>query len=174
MKSSTEHPVPEGTSDTEAIGVVGKVVFKVISLKALIEGWEPETIPDCQYHKYMEVDRYHLLLMVEKVVSHVIAYVPKNTASEGHRRCIPVIEEDGVCKPPEGRRKNNKQSRWHHKAVLIHGKVVVNSVQEEMQGYPYSVIGKEPDQRLAKNINGEQLGDALVNVKQKSVHEVLY
>ena len=41
---------------------------------------------------------------------------------------------------PEWCRKDNEQGGWHDETIFIHGQVVVDAVEQEMQGYTHSVI----------------------------------
>lgn len=79
---------------------------------------------------------------VNPVVRHVVADVAEQTAAEAGGPRVPVVEEDGVGEGPEGRAEDAEQGRGHDEAVLVHGKVVVNPVEQEMQRNSYSVVGK--------------------------------
>jgi hypothetical protein len=36
-----EHPIPEATSNAEAVLIIGEVVLQVVFLQGLVESWEP-------------------------------------------------------------------------------------------------------------------------------------
>lgn len=70
--------------------------------------------------------------MVQKVVREVIADVSEDTSTEDGRCGIPIPEEDRVGKLPEGRSEDDEESGRHHQSQLIHGKIVMNTVEQEM------------------------------------------
>lgn len=74
----------------------------------------------------------HILLVVEEVVGHVVASVSKDATAIRSCGSIPIPEDDAMCEFPEGRCKYDKQCGWHDQSVLVHGKVVVNAVEQEM------------------------------------------
>ena len=65
-------------------------------------------------------------------MGHVVHDVAKDAATVACKRCVPVVEEDQVRDPPEWGSENDEEGWWHDKAVLIHWKVMVDSVEEEM------------------------------------------
>ena len=75
-------------------------------------------------------------------MGHVIQRVTKHTTGVCSCCRIPVVEEDSVCKLPEGCCQRGKQCGWHDESVLVHGEVVVNAVEEEMKGEGDAVVGK--------------------------------
>jgi hypothetical protein len=79
-------------------------------------------------------------LVVEEVVRHVVASVAKNATAVRSRGRIPVPEDDGVREFPEGCGKHDEQRGWHDKPVLIHGEVMVDAVEEKMQGDTNAVV----------------------------------
>jgi hypothetical protein len=50
------------------------------------------------------------------------------------------VEEDGMGNLPERSSQCSKESRWHNETVSIHGKIMVDTVKNEMQTYSHSVI----------------------------------
>lgn len=121
-KLGTKDLVPEGAGDSEAVLVVEEVVGKVVLLESLVVGGQ--------------------VLVVEEVVGHVVKGVAEDTAAEGSRGGVPVEEEDGVGKLPEGSSQDDEEGGRHDKAVLVHGQVVVDAVKEEMGSNADAVIGK--------------------------------
>jgi hypothetical protein len=75
----------------------------------------------------------NLLLVVQKVVGHVVARVPENAAAVSSQRSRPVPENDGMCKLPEWCGKRNEKRGRHDKSVLVHRKIVVDPMEEEVQ-----------------------------------------
>lgn len=66
-------------------------------------------------------------------MGHIIADITENSSTKYGCRCIPIVEEHSMRQLPEWRRKYNEQCWWHDKAIAIHGKVVVNAMEEEVQ-----------------------------------------
>lgn len=81
-------------------------------------------------------------LVVEEVVGHIVQGVTKDTTAISSCRRVPVVEKYGVCKFPEWCCKRNEQGGRHDESVLVHGKVVVDAVEEEVQCESDTVIGK--------------------------------
>jgi hypothetical protein len=80
--------------------------------------------------------------MVEEVMRHVVADVTKYSTAVHRGGSIPVVREDGVSESIEWRCEDYEQ-RWRHdKTVSIHRKIVVNSVEKEVQADPDTVIGE--------------------------------
>lgn len=82
------------------------------------------------------------LLMMQEVVRHVVACIAKYAAAVGCRCRVPVPENDSMCKFPERCCQRNKKRRWHDKPVLVHGQIVMNAVQEEMECNANTIIGQ--------------------------------
>jgi len=117
-----EDTVPEAAGDTEAVFVVGKVVLQVVLLQFLVEGWK--------------------LLVVEEIMRHVVADVAENTTTVHSRGSVPIIEEDGVGEVPEWRSENHEQRRRHDQAQSVHGKVMVDTVEQEVQRDSHTIVRK--------------------------------
>jgi hypothetical protein len=82
----------------------------------------------------------HLLLVVQEVMGHVVAGVAKYAATVRSRGRIPVPEDECVCELPEGRGEQGEERRRHDKPVLVHGKIVMDAVEEEVEGDSDAVI----------------------------------
>lgn len=82
------------------------------------------------------------LAVVEEIVSQIITDVAEDTTTEHLDSCKPVVEEDGMGQFPERSCQNHKQCRGHDKSIAVHGQVVVNSVEEEVQAQTNSVVRK--------------------------------
>lgn len=91
-----------------------------------------------------------LLAVVKEIVSEIVADVSKDTATEDLQGCEPVVEEHCVGQLPERCSQNNEQRRWHNQAVLVHREVVMDTVEQEVQGEADSVIGK-PARKMSVN-----------------------
>jgi hypothetical protein len=78
--------------------------------------------------------------MVEEIVRHVVAGIAKDATTVRSRSRVPVPEDDSMRKLPKGCSEQDKQRRRHDKSVLIHGKVVVDTVEEEMQRDANTVV----------------------------------
>lgn len=72
------------------------------------------------------------VLVVKEVVGHVVEGVAKDTAAEGSRGGVPVVKQDGVGELPEGSGQDHEEGGWHDEAVLVHGQIVVDAVEEEV------------------------------------------
>jgi hypothetical protein len=79
-------------------------------------------------------------LVVEEVVRHVVASVAKDATTVRSCGRIPVPEDDSVRKFPEGCGEHDKQRGRHDKPVLIHREVMVDAVEEKMQGDTNAVV----------------------------------
>lgn len=77
-------------------------------------------------------------------MGHVIASVSKYAAAVSSSCRIPIPEDDGVCEFPERCGKRDKKCRRHDKPILVHGKVVVDAVEEEMQGDTDTIVWQVP------------------------------
>lgn len=82
---------------------------------------------------------------------HVVASIAKDSSTVGCSSCIPVPEDDSMCKLPERGSKRNEERRWHDEPILVHREVVVNAVQQEVQGDTDTVVWQIPTVMLAVN-----------------------
>jgi hypothetical protein len=73
-----------------------------------------------------------LLLVVQEVVSHIVERVAEYTTTVGSGCRIPVPEDDCVSELPERRSEDNEKCGRHDQSVLVHRKVVVDAMKEEM------------------------------------------
>lgn len=86
----------------------------------------------------------------------VVANVAENTTAVDGDGGVPVVKEDGVGEFPERRGEDQEQSRRHDEAQAVHGEVVVDAMEEEVQGDGGAVVGQ-----------------VVVDVEEASVHAVL-
>lgn len=82
------------------------------------------------------------ILVVEEVMSQVIADITKDTATVDSGRSIPVVGKNGVGEIPKRSSKQHEHGWGHNKPVPIHGQVVVNAVKQEVRNDAVSVIRK--------------------------------
>ena len=112
-KLCAKDTIPEAAGHTKSILVVKEVVLKVVFLETLV--------PKRQ------------VLVMEEVVRHVVARVTEEAAAEYRRRHVPVPEEEGVRQFPEWDGKSDEEGGWHDEAILIHGQVMMDTVEQEMR-----------------------------------------
>ena len=84
------------------------------------------------------------VVVVQEVMSQVIADIAKNGAAVDRGCNAPIPVKDKMRELPERRRKNGKESRRHHESVLVHGEVVMNSVEREVEGDADAVVREPP------------------------------
>lgn len=78
--------------------------------------------------------------MMQEVVSQVVADVAKNTSTVNSRGGVPAVKEQNMRQLPKRRCEKDEQRGWHDESVLVHGQIVVNAMQQEVQGYEDSVV----------------------------------
>lgn len=93
----------------------------------------------------------NLLAVVKEIVGEIVADVAKDTATEDLQGCEPVVEEHCVGQLPERCSQNDEQCRWHNQSVLVHWKIVVDTVKQEVQGQADSVIRKPAKRNMSVN-----------------------
>lgn len=75
----------------------------------------------------------------------VIAHISKNAATVCSRSCVVVPEDDRMGKFPERSCQDSEEGRRHDKSVLVHGKVVVNTMKQKMCCDGNAVVGEVAD-----------------------------
>ena len=70
----------------------------------------------------------------------IVADVTKYTSAVYSSRNIPIVRENRMCQIPEWSCKNNEESRRHDQSVFIHWEIVVDTVEQEMQGEKPSIV----------------------------------
>lgn len=73
-------------------------------------------------------------------MGHVVADVSKDATTVYQQCCVPIVEENGVGQLPEGCGQNHKQCRRHDEAVPVHREVMMNAVEQEVEGEADAVI----------------------------------
>lgn len=122
LQLSTENTVPELASDSKSKLIIQEVVLKMVLLELLV--------PERQ------------VLVMKEVMRQVVANVSENATAVDSSCDIPVVGEDGVCKLPERCSQGYKQGWGHDQTVLVHGQVVMNTVQQKVSGDADSVVRK--------------------------------
>jgi len=109
-----KHPIPESTGNTKPILKVGEVVLQVIPL---------QTLP---------VRRQRL--MMQEIMRQVVRDVSEDAAREYHDRDVPVPIEDGVRELIKRESEDHKECGRHDEALFVHREVVVDTMEQEVQG----------------------------------------
>lgn len=122
LELGAKNLVPEGARNAKAILVVEEVVLEVVLLELL----PPQ----------------RKVLVVQEVVRHVVANVAEDAAAVGGGPHVPVPEKDAVRHLPEREGQRNEKSRGHDQAVFVHGEVVVDAVEGEVEGDANPVVGE--------------------------------
>ena len=79
---------------------------------------------------------------------HVIANISEDTTAVCQHSGMPVEKDYRVRELPEWECEDDKQGRRHHKSIFIHGEVVMDSVQKEVQSDTNSIVRKESAKML--------------------------
>lgn len=88
--------------------------------------------------------------MVKEVVRQVVADVSENTATEDCCCNVPVPVEQKVGEFPEWGCQDSEQCRWHDESKLVHGQIVVDTVENEMEAECDTIIGKKSGKKSAR------------------------
>lgn len=70
---------------------------------------------------------------MQEVMRQIIADVAKDTAAVSSDGGVPIPENQEMSKLPERSCKSHKERGGHDKSVSIHGKIMMNAVEQEMQ-----------------------------------------
>lgn len=118
------------------------------------------------------------IAVVQEVVCHVVAGVTKDTASiDGHSH-VPVPVKDGEREMIKWVCQYEEQSGWHHQTVLVHGKIVMHTVQGEMQSNANAIIRQVAVVRWSvispffEQENMDIMSNVLIQVEQEPVKQV--
>jgi len=146
VKLRSEDSVPETASNAEATLIVGEVMCEMILLQLAVVQRQAFLVRTSSDPIGAGI---HLLPMMQKVVSQVVADIAEETATEHRSGRVPVVEEESVRQVPERNRKYGKQSWRHDESVLVHWQVVVNAVKKEMKRDSGPVV-----REVAKDVSG--------------------
>jgi hypothetical protein len=75
-------------------------------------------------------------------VCHVVQGVSEDTTGVSCQGGIPVPEDNCMCELPERCCQCYEERGRHYESVLVHGEVVVDAVEEEVEGDADTVVGK--------------------------------
>lgn len=112
--------IPKSTGNSKAVFIVHEVVLKVVLLQLLPVSWQR--------------------FVVEEIMCQIIADIPEYAATEDSGCDGPIPKEYGMRQFPEWRCEEKKEGWWHDQSELIHGKVVVDTMQEKMQCKRHTVV----------------------------------
>ena len=84
------------------------------------------------------------LAMVEEVMGQVIADVPKHATAEHLHSREPVVRKDCVGKFPEWSGQYEEKGGWHDESIAVHRKIVVDTVEEEVESQSDTVVREPP------------------------------
>lgn len=89
------------------------------------------------------------VLVVKEVMGHIVKDISKDTSAEDSNGHKPVPVENRMCQMPERGGQHDEEGRRHDKTVLVHGQVMMNTMEEEVHGNADSVIRDIPAYRSA-------------------------
>lgn len=149
-----EDNIPELACDAESVLVVEEMVLEVVLLQLPV------------------VERQ--ILVVQEVVRHVVARVAEDTTTKDGSGHTPVPVEHRVREIPERSSEYKEEGWWHDQAVLVHGQVVVNAVEQEVGCYANSVVWQVARDKVSvkRRTARGQGSNLLVQVKQESMEDV--
>ena len=80
--------------------------------------------------------------MMKKVVRQVVADVPEDATGEDLDSGKFIVGEDDVGQFVKGDCENEEESGWHNQPIFVHGKVVMDAVEQEMCGNADPIVGE--------------------------------
>lgn len=96
--------------------------------------------------------------MVKEVVSKIVADVAEDATTVDSSSGMPAVGKDSMGKIPEGGCKHHEESGRHDQSILIHGQVMVNTMEQEVQSDANTVVGEvvvKMEQESVKAILGK-------------------
>lgn len=120
LQLGTKDLVPKLASDAKAQFVVEEMMSEMVLLQLLV--------PQGQ------------VFVMQEVVCQVVADVAKYAPAVNSSSCVPAVPEESLCQLPEGSCENYKQCRGHDESVLVHGQIVMDAMQQEVQCNEDSVV----------------------------------
>ena len=84
---------------------------------------------------------------MQEVMGQIVADVAEDAAAEDRNRDVPVPVEDEVGEAVEGRGEHDEEGGRHDEAEFVHGEVVVDAVEEEVQGYANAIVREISDEQ---------------------------
>lgn len=82
------------------------------------------------------------VLVVKEVMCEIVADVSKDAATVSCTSSIPVVEEYSMCKLPERSSQSSEERRRHDKTILVHRKIMMDAVKDEMKCDSNTVVGQ--------------------------------
>lgn len=159
-KLGAKDVVPKLARDSEAQLVVKEMMRKMVLLETLVPQRE--------------------VLVMEEVMCQIVADVAKDTTAVDSSRDRPVVEEEELGKVPEGGGEDYKQSRWHDEAVFVHRQVMVNPMQQEVQGDAHSIVREiiveveeEPVQNILNQAPEEKAKDPVGGSVKRAIQSLI-
>lgn len=99
-------------------------------------------------------------------MSQVVANISKDSTTENGRSHRPVPVENGMCKLPKGGCECKEQCWRHDESELVHRKIVVNTMKEEMGSKSNTIVREESGELLVTVVRGRQnLNGLLIEMK---------
>lgn len=81
-------------------------------------------------------------------MSKVVTDVSEDAAAEDSFSDIWIVGEKKVGQAIEGGCEDKEEGGWHHQAEFVHGEVVVDAVEEEVECQGNAVIGEKSDESV--------------------------
>ena len=88
----------------------------------------------------------NLRSMMQEVMGQIVANVAEDAAAVDRDRDVPVPVEDEVGEAVEGCGEHDEEGGRHDEAEFVHGEVVVDAVEEEVQGDTNAIVREIPDE----------------------------
>lgn len=83
--------------------------------------------------------------MMKEIMGQVIADIPEYATTEDGSSSVPIVTEKIVGQPVEGSCQHDKQGRWHDEPKLVHGEIMVYTMEDEVKGDTNTIIRKIPN-----------------------------
>lgn len=74
-------------------------------------------------------------------MGQIVADVAEDAAAEHHDCHIPVVEEDSMRELIEWCCKDDEKRGRHDKSVAVHGEIMVDAMEEEVEGQEDRTVG---------------------------------
>lgn len=144
LKFGTEDTIPESAGDAKAVLKISVMVLEVVLLQFLVVHRKAREKLVSNIGRFAGDGNLgeNSLAMVEEVVCQIVAHVTEDTAAVYLHSREPVVEEDSMGQLPKWSCKEDKQCGWHDQSVLVHWKVVVDTMEQEVEGQTNAVVRK--------------------------------
>jgi hypothetical protein len=81
---------------------------------------------------------------MQEIMSHIVADVAEDAAAVDSGAGIPVVGEDDMSQLPKRSRQYHEEGRWHDQSVPVHRQVMMDTVEQEVEGDANTVIWQVP------------------------------